>query len=71
MRAHLRGDGAGLERLAVVLQDLVVDGVAGFRPQMARELAGGIHLDADGALAVLEDFDGFRLWNGSRYLNCS
>ncbi len=57
--ADLRGDAGGLERLAVVLQNLVADGVAGLGAQMPRKLSGGVHFHADGALAVLENFGGF------------
>ncbi len=55
---HLRGYCGRFERLAVVLQNVVVDAVARFRAQMTRKLAGGIHLDADGALAILENLGG-------------
>ncbi len=56
--AHLGGNACRLEWLAVVLQDLIAHGVAGFRAQVASELSGGIHLHADGALALLEDVAG-------------
>ena len=49
---------AGLQWLAVILQDLIAHGVAGFRAQVASELACGIHLHANRALALLEDVGG-------------
>src|SRR5437879_12320241 len=57
--ANLSGDGAGLERLAIVFQNLVGDGVAGLSAQVPRKLPRGVHFHADGALAVLENVNGF------------
>src|SRR5438874_1441565 len=58
---YLSRDGARFERLAIVFQDFVIDGVAGFRAQVAGELARGVHFHADGALAFLENVDRFLL----------
>src|SRR5438132_5531108 len=58
-RANLSGDGAGLKRLAIVFQNLVGDGVAGLSAQVPCKLPRGVHFHADGALAVLENVNGF------------
>ena len=61
-------DGAGLERLAIVFQNLVADGVAGLGAQKTRELARGVHFHADGTLAIFENVDRFFLMERKQIL---
>src|SRR5437016_3505006 len=64
----LSRDGSGLERLAIVFQDLVADGVARLSAQKTCELARGVHFHADGALATFENVDRFFLMERKQIL---
>ena len=56
----------GLKRLAVVLQNAVMDTVSGLGPQVPGELPGGVELHADGAFAVLQNLAGFAAVEGKQ-----
>src|SRR5262249_45367556 len=54
-RLHLLDYVMRLKRLAVILQDLVIDRHTRFRPQVPSELPGVVSFDTDGLLAFAQD----------------